>query len=294
MSKLVWTNLSFDGIRDVKAGTSGSGAVSWHEQFQRLRTPGEQSGNPFFPGVTPAYTDNAYNAKGTATGPIGSQTATNTNTDQASMRDFANMACITTAAARTTSVSYTTFKGSSTATRSWYGWGTAGGWQAATGGDISSASGSLKDGDNTYTTAPWPLTSSTNQPSGNNWDGNKYLSAAVASTYTAGLSPTVNSIMLVFEGAGAQTTDTDWTSFLWSDGVANALGAYNLVFNGQTFPQPASFYPNAYHFQRYNTNFNLSGSAFSTFNRVRYSWNYGGPPFTSGTVAGAKSYISFT
>lgn len=156
MSKLVWTNLSFDGIRDVKAGTSGSGAVSWHDAYHRPRTPGAQSGNPFFPGSTPAYTDNAYEAKGTATGPVGSQTVTSTNTDQASMRDFANTACITTAAARTTTVTYSNFKGSSTATKSWYGWGTAGGWQAATNGDISSASGSLKDGDSTYTTAAWP------------------------------------------------------------------------------------------------------------------------------------------
>lgn len=293
MSKLVWTNLSFDGIRDVKAGTSGSGAVSWHDQFHRTRTPGEQSGNPFFPGVTPAYTDNAYNGKGTATGPVGSQTATSTNTDQASMRDFANMACITTAAARTTTVSYTTFKGSSNATRSWYGWGTAGGWQAATGGDITTASGSLKDGDNTYTTQPWPLTSSTSKPSGNNWDGNKYLSAVVTSTYTPGLGSTVFSTMLVFEGAGAQTSDTDWSNFLWTNGEQFASGAFNINIGGTNYLQPASFRPNAYHFQRTNTNFNLSSSPFSTFNRVRYNWTYGGPAFTAGTIAGDKSYISF-
>ena len=294
MSKLVWTNLSFDGIRDVKAGTSGSGAVSWQDQFQRTRTPGTQSGNPFFPGVVPAYTDNAYEAKGTATGPVGSQTTTSTNTDQSSMRDFANTVCITTAAARTTTVSYSTFKGSSNVTRSWYGWGTAGGWQAATDGDISTASGSLKDGTNTYTTQPWPLSSSNSQPSGNNWDGNKWLAAAVTSSYTAGLNPTVFSTMLVFEGSGANTTDTDWSNFFWSDGAVFATGAFELNIGGTIYPQPATFRPNAFNFQRTNTNFNLSSTALSLYSRVRVSWSYGSPAFTAGTVSGTKSYISFT
>jgi len=293
MSKLVWTNLSFDGIRDVKNGTSGSGAVSWHDSFHRSRTPGATSGNPFFPGATPAYTDNAYEAKGTATGPVGSQTTTSTNTDQASMRDFANTVCITTADARTTTESYTSFKGSASATRSWYGWGTAGGWQAATGGDITTASGSLKDGDNTYTTQPWPLTSSTSQPSGNNWDGNKYLSAVVTSTWTPGAGTANTATMLVFEGAGANTTDTDWANFFWTKGVASGLGAFEIVIGGTTFPQPATFRPNAFNFQRTNTNFNLTSTALSTYSRVRVLWSYGAI-LASGVSNGDKSYISFT
>lgn len=293
MSKLVWTNLSFDGIRDVKAGTSGSGAVSWHEAYHRTRTPGAQSGKPYHSGVIPAFTDNAYNAKGTATGPVGSQTVTPTNTDPASMRDFANTACITTAAARTTSVSYSSFKGSSTATRSWYGWGTAGGWQAATNGEISSASGSLKDGTSTYTTAAWPLSSSNSQPSGSNWDGNKWLSGVITSSYTPGINPTVYSTYLIFEGAGANTTDTDWSNFFWTKGVAGGIGAYILNIGGTNYPQPASFTPNAYNFQRTNSNFNLSSTATTTYSRVRVAWNYGAQ-VASGTTNGSKSYISFT
>jgi len=293
MSKLVWTNLSFDGIRDIKAGTSGSGAVSWHDAVHRTRTPGAQSGNPFFPGVTPAYTDNAYEAKGTATGPVGSQTLAFTNTDQASMRDFANTACITTADARTTSVSYSTFKGSSSATKSWYGWGTAGGWQAASNGAITTASGSLKDGDNTYTTSPWPLSSSNSQPSGNNWDANKWLSAVITSTYTPGLSAAVTSTILVFEGTGANTTDTDWSNFFWSRGVSSGTGAFILNLGGTPFPQPASFNPNAFNFQRTNTNFNLSSTAITSYSRVKVAWNYGAL-IASGVSNGTKSYISFT
>lgn len=275
MSKLVWTNLSFDGIRDLDPATPSTGAVSWHDNTLRTRTPGHQSGTPVYPGSAPGgvpYTDNAYDAKGTTSGPVGNQTATRTNIEQSNMRDFANTVVID-CADRTSSQTYSTLKGSSTTTRYWRGWGTAGGWQAASGNVFATTAGTLKNGDSSYTSSAFPLSSSNSQPSGSNWDGNKWLSAAISSTYTAGGTST-NNFYLVFEGSGASTTDTDWTSayakLVNSD---TALGAFTIDIGGGPILIPASFNHSSYFFDRTSTDVFRNPSVTFTYNRVVYSWS---------------------
>lgn len=269
MSKLVWTNLTFDAMRDVDAYTPSTGSVNFHDTRIRTRTPGNVNGTPInMPGG--AYTDNAYDAKGTDNG---DGTANRVNTDQASMLDFANTYRVTSGTVKTNSISYTSFKGTANTTEYWTGWGTAGAWQAASANKHSTATGSFFDGDTTYTTTPYPLSSSNSKPSGANWDGNKWLSGVLSSFYSTGLSA-VQKIYLVFEGAGAQTTDTDFTHFFIKNMEDYQLGASTVVYNGTPISIPASYNHSAYHFERGTTDYTRVETTLSLYNRVVVRWSH--------------------
>lgn len=278
MSKLVWTNLSFDAIRDVDSETSSTGSVNFHDTEIRTRTPGNVNGTPVnMPGG--AYTDNAFDAKGTD---HGDGTASRVNTDQASLRDFANTYRMTTGTDKTNSVSYTSFKGSASTTQTWRGWGTSGAWQAATNNTHTGSTGSFFDGDNTYTTSAYPLSSSNGRPGGGYWDGNKWLSGIITSYYSTGLSA-ARTLSLVFEGSGAQTTDTDFSHFYIKTLGDYAMGASTTVYNGTPISLPASFNYSAYHMERGTTDVTRQPTISTSYNRVVVKW-----AFTNGGVFAAN------
>lgn len=94
----------------------------------------------------------------------------------------------------------------STTTHTLIGWGTAGGVQAASNGNLSTAQGALYDGTTAYTTSAKPFD---HLDSG--FDGNKWISFWGHLSVFSGFTTTYTG-MIVFEGSGAGTGDTDWTS----------------------------------------------------------------------------------
>ena len=141
-----------------------------------------------------------------------------------------------------------------------FGWGTAGGVQAATGGEVTNAQGSLWDGTNVYTTSAKPLSGL-----GSQFDSNKWLSfigyQATGFTFTG---------ILVFEGGGAQTNDTDWTSISFAvdatTGLQTSGSAGTTLTRASNFSVSSGFNRVIYstpsiigssHFSGYNTWYNL-------------------------------------
>ena len=84
------------------------------------------------------------------------------------------------------------------------GWGTTGGVQAATSGNSTTQTGVAYDGTDTITNTAIPF--SYLAP---NADANKWISF-IGYEFAGGIFGTFSS-QIVFEGGGAQTTDTDWT-----------------------------------------------------------------------------------
>ena len=84
------------------------------------------------------------------------------------------------------------------------GWGTVGGCQAASAGNLTNTQlGDLYDGTTHYTTSAKPFDQL------GSFDGNKWVSF-IGHLAGGGFNP-ITSTKVVFEGTGAQTTDTDWT-----------------------------------------------------------------------------------
>ena len=115
----------------------------------------------------------------------------------------------------TSSQSYTIGSGKSSVTHTMRGWGTAGGLQGATNNGYSASSiGTLWDGTTTRTNTAKPLSQL-----GSSFDGNKWLSCVMTDTSLDGSFNVNIRVYIVFEGSGAQTNDTDWTTlFLSQDG----------------------------------------------------------------------------
>jgi hypothetical protein len=136
-----------------------------------------------------------------------------------------------------------------------FGWGTAGGVQAATNGSLTTAQGSLWDGTNVYTTQAKPLSGL-----GSQFDGNKWLSFigyhSVGFTFTG---------ILVFEGTGAQSNDTDWTSISYAVDASSGLGTGGSA--GTTLTRASNFTVST-GFNRviYETPAILGGNSFSGSN----------------------------
>lgn len=175
--------------------------------------------------------------------------------------------------------SYTTGSGKSAVTHSMTGWATVGGMQGATSGSLSLQSGELWDGDNNYTTAAKPFSHFNS-----GFDSNKWLSAVVIDTFLTGFESQTD-LYICFEGSGAQTSDTDWTSVRFKfDGEATQPVNYtNLGING-------------------SVNRSSANSVYVSFSRVVYKYtdiSLGSAPvsryFAAGstTFAGYSSWIQF-
>lgn len=122
---------------------------------------------------------------------------------------------------------YSTGAGKSAVSHSVTGWGTAAGVSAATNGNLSTQLGNLYDGTTNYTTSPKPF-----DQLNSGFDGNKWLSAIVTDTSFEFFTNIVI-LKIVFEGGGAQTTDTDWSSFNFKkDGQTNVSNVLDYTSQG--------------------------------------------------------------
>jgi len=176
--------------------------------------------------------------------------------------------------------SYTTGTGKSAVTHSLSGWATVGGMQAATSNGTTSQSGALWDGDNNYTTAAKPFSHFNS-----GFDANKWISAILVDTFLSGFAQQQD-VYLCFEGSGAQTTDTDWTSLKFKmDGEATQPIDYTSVGISGSFNRTSA------------------SSVYTSFSRVVYKYenvSIGGAPvsryfsLSGNNNAGFSSWIMFT
>lgn len=107
------------------------------------------------------------------------------------------------------------------------GWGTSGGVQAASSGSTTTQVGRVYDGTDIITTAAIPF--SYLAP---NADANKWLSY-IGYSLSTGLAG-VFQMILVFEGSGAQTTDTDWTKVHFAHDIENDYSGNNTYSGFQS------------------------------------------------------------
>ena len=122
---------------------------------------------------------------------------------------------------------YTTGVGKSAVSHSVVGWGTSGGISAATNGGSSTQIGNLYDGTTNYTTSPKPF-----DQLNSGFDGNKWISAIVIDS-SIEFFTNLTILKICFEGGGAQTTDTDWTTLNFKkDGQTNASGVLDYTSQG--------------------------------------------------------------
>lgn len=125
------------------------------------------------------------------------------------------------------SASYTIGSGKNSITHTMTGWATIGGMQAATANNSSSQSGILWDGSNSYTTSAKPFSHFNS-----GFDANKWLSAVVVDQFISGFA-TQTDFYLVFEGSGASTSDTDWTTMRFKkDGETTVSALLDYTSNG--------------------------------------------------------------
>ena len=131
--------------------------------------------------------------------------------------------------------SYTTGSGKSAVTHSMTGWATVGGMQAATANGTTLQSGELWVGDNNYTTSAKPFSYFNS-----GFDANKWLSAVLVDTFLSGFASQTD-VYLCFEGSGAQTTDTDWTTMRFKfDGEAGSPIDYTSLGISGTFARTSA------------------------------------------------------
>ena len=103
--------------------------------------------------------------------------------------------------------SYSVTSTKTTTTFTFTGWFTGGGLQAASDGNLAAARGTLYDGSSTFFN-----TAKAVDTLNGSLNGNKWISGIGQRHNNALLADPVYTGYIVFEGAGASTTDTDWTS----------------------------------------------------------------------------------
>ena len=178
-----------------------------------------------------------------------------------------------------TNRSYTTGSGKSAVTHSMTGWATVGGMQAATGGNINNGqSGELWDGDNNYTTAAIPFRHFNRRVDSNIW-----LSAVLIDSFLSGFANQTD-IYICFEGSGAQTTDTDWTTIRFKfDGEASQPIDYTSLGISGTLSRSSA---NSVYVQSNRVVYKYTDASLGTAPVSRY--------FIAGTsTAGYSSWIQF-
>ena len=228
MTKIAQNNIQADGIGDVfedQQAVDGRGsAVSITEQD--------------------TYADRSPVANGSTTG--------RTQQPAGSTRQYADFKSSFRIHQTNALRSYTTGSGKSAVSHSMTGWATVGGMQAATNNGTTSQSGILWDGDNSYTTSAKPFS---HVNSG--FNSNKWISGLLSDTFLSGFASQTD-MYIVFEGSGASTSDTDWTSLRFKrDGmvtVSALLDYQSLGISGVLNRTDAS-------------------SVYTSFNRVVYKYN---------------------
>lgn len=171
---------------------------------------------------------------------------------------------------------WTSGSGKASITNSLSGWFTTGGCSCMSLGNASIQRGACYDGTSTFTNTS--IAFSNIAPNGNsnkNWCGWATLSS---SGFGVGFS-----LVMAFEGSGSSTSDTDWTSFIYSVDIENDYSS-------------GGFYTSAYMssvlvFEAFR---NLAGVS-EQGGRERYVWaNQIGPLQNNTTTADFMYWIKFT
>ena len=254
MTKIAQNNIQADGIGDVFEDTR---AVDGRGSSVNIATQD-------------TYADRSPVANGS--------TALRTQQPAGSTRQYADFKSSARIVQTSASRTYTIGSGKNSVTHTMTGWATVGGMQAATANNNSGQLGNLWDGDNNYTTAAKPFSHFNS-----GFDGNKWLSAVLIDQFISGFA-TQTDFYLVFEGSGASTSDTDWTTFRFKlDGevVVSALLDYTSFGGNGTFARTGT-------------------TPYTQSNRVVYKYaNIGAPSPTSRYIAvqqgqaGYSTYFSF-
>ena len=257
MTKVAQNNIQADGIGDV---------------FEDTRAV-DGRGSSVGIGTQDTYADRSPVANGSTT--------TRVQQPAGSTRQYADFKSSARVIQTGASQSYNLGSGKQQVTHTMTGWATIGGMQAATANNQSNPQGQLWDGDNTYTTAAKPFSHFNSS-----FNSNKWLSAVIVDTFLSGFTNQTD-FYLVFEGSGASTSDTDWTSFRFKkDGETVVSAVLNYTNSGGSGV------------------FNRTGasSVYTQSNRVVYKYtNIGlGTTPTSRYIvaqqgqAGYSTYFSFT
>ena len=166
----------------------------------------------------------------------------------------------------------------STTNHTLIGWGTAGGVQAASNGNLTSAQGTLYDGTTAYTTSAKPF-----DHLDSSFDGNKWLSFFGHLTVSSGFSTTYTG-MICFEGSGASTGDTDWTSCFHEHDLEDT--------SGNTASSSMDFYGSS----KTTAQLNRTGAAqvVSRYSRVVYEYSGTIIAFGNSTDSDYNKYVKFT
>ena len=162
----------------------------------------------------------------------------------------------------------------SSVTETYVGWGTSGGVQGASGGDLVGNQGTAYDGTSTITNTAIPFSYLAPNADANKWLEfcGYFISTAFGATFSA---------KLVFSGSGAQTTDTDWSKI---HVAIDAENSYNSVYD-----------PYLSAVQITTIERTAASSVLSSSNRIIYSFNSSviGLEYKTNTTADFVTWIKF-
>lgn len=184
-------NIQADGIRDTFLNTSGNGSTASTSL-----------------GDTKIWERQPIRNGSTNTG------ASSTNTSPNQFQDFGGSFKFI---SQQSSYSVTSTK--TTTTFTFTGWFTGGGLQAASDGNLLAARGTLYDGSSTFFNSAKAVDTLNGSLNGNKWIsgiGQRHNNALLADPVYTGY--------IVFEGSGASTSDTDWTSLTIEYDIENDGG----------------------------------------------------------------------
>lgn len=258
MSDLISNNnVSMDGMRDLynpnpdSTSNGGTGSVSLNRNLHRNRFPRQNGG---------ARNSTMIN-QGGAVPPNYQPNTANDGDDAYQFADTRGSirAYKGNAGSDRYSNTVTSFKGSTTTV--WNGWGTGGAYQAVTNNLNSTARGNIMTGSSTITTSAIPFTDFNSS-----FDSNKWLCGIITKkeglfTYTS---------YLVFEGSGASTSDTDWTSF-WNTFADRNNGSGVQAANPPTSTPNGSGFP--YGIGSTETTRASASSVYVSYSRVVYEFS---------------------
>ena len=168
---------------------------------------------------------------------------------------------------------YTSSSTKTSTTRVFTGWCTLAGMQALSGAPTSrTAQGiGVSNGTNHYNNTQVMPFDSINS----NHDGNKWLCALISrSDSSGGLFPTyTNTTYVVFEGSGAQTTDTDWNT-ISARTYDNSTGVFNMANATQPAQSSQYTWSGGSNLGRTDTVLKRSDATVTSYSsRIIYSWS---------------------
>ena len=167
--------------------------------------------------------------------------------------------------------SYTSSSTKTSTTRTFSGWCTLGAMQAISQSTLTSRTAQgrgVSNGDNSYTTSAMPF-----DTINSNHDGNKWISGCISKTEGDIFSGFSYNTYVVFEGAGASTSDNDWNTIVKRT-FDDTTGVYNMA--NATSPQQSDqrWWAGGAALQTADYDLHRSDATIYTYGgRVVYNWS---------------------